>query len=222
MIFIVVKREELLQVDDKTRIDVEGTFSEDEAITKIEISPFIGSQFYDVTTNKYLDWQYDSAEQKLVTVRVNGYKEGFRTINVITAEDDRLFSSDADLLESEPDVLGFVVKGRSSFLNTHREAQKRILQRLEEKQIFDSSGDKLTKEAIIQLDEVRDWSKYYALEIIYYGLSNAVGDIFQLKGDQYRLLRERAENRSFIRLDINGDGTEDRAKKLSVGSLNRR
>ena len=55
------------------------------------------------------------------------------------------------------------------------------------------------------------------MAIIFEGISNDVEDIFSLKADKYRGLRDGARSRSTIRLDLNEDGTvEEDVEKVNV------
>ena len=91
----------------------------------------------------------------------------------------------------------------------HRNAQDRVLTWLDERRITDTSGNRLTKDAIIDIEEVNDWSKFMVLRLIFEGLSNSVDDIFSIKSEKYRELENIAKNRSMIRLDRDGDGSID-------------
>jgi hypothetical protein len=223
MIFPSLRVESKLQTNDRTRLDGSKSFEEKEPINEVKIQPEAGELFYDVTEQRYLDWQYATAGEKLVTIRLNNYKESSKYITVVSPEDDKLFSSDQDIQACEPDIINFVKDGRNSYLDKHREAQFRILNHLNEKQIWNEQGQPLTKENIYNIDEVRLWSKYWALEIIYTGLSEDVDDIYQLKSEKYAALREKAQNSALIRLDYDADGEYDnRFVKKSQGIVVRR
>lgn len=218
MIFPVLELENTLQVNDKTRLNGAKTYlSPDEAaITLVEIEPEAAVGFIDVTNNKYLDWQYATDGVKVVTLRVttDGIPTTFsKSIEVVTPENDRLFSSDAELTAHEPNILDYVRAGRNSYLDVHRLAQDRVLSWLDERRIWDSNGNKLTKEAIVNLDEVNDWSKFLTLMFIHEGLSNAVEDVFDLKAQKYKKMMAEARNRAALRLDKDGDSVEDISKQ---------
>ena len=218
MIFPVLEMENLVQVNDKTRLSGLKSYSPDlVALTLFEINPD-GSGYIDVTSNKYLDWQYSTNGTKTVSLRINGSDVITKDIEVLSVADDRLFSSDAELVPHEPDILSWVRKGRNSFLDVHRTAQDRILTWLDEHRIWDVNGNKLTKEQIINLEEVNDWSKFMTLRLIFEGISNATDDVFQVKADRYKKMEEAARNRAAFRLDANSDGDED-ANKLDLRSF---
>lgn len=217
MIFPILETESQLRVNDKSRLDATKSFiSPDEAaITLVEIEPEAGVGFYDVTSSKYLDWQYDLDGDKVVTLQIT--TDGLptqitKTISVLLPENDIIFSTDDDLLAHEDDILRYVRSGRSSFIDKHRLARKRIVRWLSEQRIYDRDGDNLTASAIMDVDEVNEWSKFYVLYIIFNSLSNAIDDIFAQKASLYQSLSKDAQNRSAIRLDTNGDGNEDANK----------
>lgn len=227
MIFHSIKLEEIVQVDDRTRLDGSGSFlSPDEAaITLVEIQPEDAAGFFDVTENLYLDWQYETDGVKEVTLRIT--TDGApvtktKTLNIITALDDRLFSSDADLIAHEDDIIKYLPAHRGSYLDKHRLSQQRIVRYLNEQRIWDYSGNPLTKEALTNIDEVGEWSKFYTLMLIYRSLSNASDDIFQQKASQYEALAKMAQNQSVLRLDRNNDGIEDTKKDMITYNLVRR
>jgi len=219
MIFPVLELENIVQVNDKTRLKANKSYSPDgTAITLIEIEPEAAAGFIDVTSSQYLDYQYATDGTKTVTLRINGSDTATKTIDVLSQAGDRLFSSDAELVPHEPDIMNYVRAGRNSFLDVHRTAQDRILTWLDEHRIWDINGDKLTKEQIINLEEVNDWSKFLTLRLIFEGLSNAVEDIFFEKANRYKKMEEAARNRAAFRLDANSDGQED-ANKLDFRSF---
>lgn len=216
-IFPTLEVESTLQVNDKTRLNALKTFiSPDEAaISLVRIKPEATALFVDVTTNKYLDWSYATDGAKTVTVEVT--TDGApvtlnKTITVLSETDDKLFSVDSELTAHEPEILNYVRAGRSSFLDVHRLSQDRILTYLDEKRIWDSEGNRLTKDAVTDIEEVNDWSKFMTLMFIFEGLSNAVDDIFDQKAKKYRTSMEEARNRATLRLDLTDDSTINPSK----------
>lgn len=213
MIFGNIKTEDILQVNDKTRIDVSGTFSvAGTVIDSVEVEPEAAAGFIDVTSNNYLDWAYLTDGEKTITLRVTdslmAQSTFTKTITVLSEADDRLFSTDADLVACEDDILNYVRKGRFSFLDKHRVAQGRILDQLDMKRIYLNDGSRITAENIQNLDEVKTWSKYLTLQIIFEGLVNETDDVFTQKAEQYRNMAEETGNRAALTIqqDKDGDG----------------
>lgn len=214
MIFPILELEDVVQINDKTRLDGRKVFitPDEAAISLIEIEPEATAGYIDVTNESYLDWQYSTSGTKTVTIRVttDGVPTSFsKDIESVLPAEDKLFSVDTDITSHEPDVLNYVREGRSSFLDIHRKAQIRIVSWLNEQRIWDIDGNALTKDAIINVEEVSQWSKYLALQLIFEGLSNATDDIFHEKAMRYRELAFTAKNRGAIRLDTNKDGEQD-------------
>lgn len=233
-VFGVIKTEELVQVNDKTRISCIDTYKTpgEEAYEKIEIEPDTGVGFIDVTgtlsdvenyKNWYLDWQYSTDGDKTITLKVTTTDGAVvptltehtftKTLSVIDEVDDKLFSTDEMLTSVVSDILRWIPEGRNSFKREHREAQKRILSWLDENGFKDTSGNKLTKASIVDVSEVREWSKYLTLMIIYDGISNAIDDVFQQQARRFESLSVTARNRKYLRVDYTGDGTVSTGEK---------
>jgi hypothetical protein len=214
MIFPVLKLENIVQVNDKTRLDGSKSYTtpNEAAISLVEIEPESGAGFFDVTENKYLDWQYATNGSKSITLRITTDGSPItltKALVIISAADDKLFSSDEQLTAHEPNILDYVRDGRNSFLDVHRASQDKILNWLDEHRIVDANGARLTKDAIVNIEEVSNWSKYMTLKTIFEGLSNSVGDVFSAKSKTYEELEVASKNKSQIRLDLDGDGEED-------------
>lgn len=145
-------------------------------------------------------------------------------INVFSEEGDYLFCEDQDLVAHEPDILRWVIDGRSSFKDVYRRSQKMIVAWLDEKGYVNQYAEKYKKRDIIDIDEVKQWATYMSLRLIFQGVSNATDDVFSIKSKNYSLLEEGARQRAILRLDTNKDGIADATEGLSIysGSLFRR
>lgn len=223
MIFPHLEIESIVQVNDKTRINAAKTYvSVDEAeITLVEIEPGAGAGYIDVTSTLYLDWQFSTDGNKVISLRVttDGAPQSItKTLPIISVANDKLFSSDADLIAYEPKILQWVQEGRNSFLDVHRAAQDRILKYLDENKFWDVNGDPLTKDAIINISEFNDWSKFMVLKLIFEGLSNAKDDIFREKALIYEKKEFEARDRAVLRVDTNDDGEADNEEALEQRS----
>lgn len=216
-IFPKLQLDRIVQIEDGTRLDSTATFiSKDEAaITLVEIEPEAGSGFIDVTGTKqkdwFLDWQYDGVSRTVdVTVRVttDGAPVTFTSqMEVITAAEDKLFSDDYDLLVKEEDILKWLPDGRTSFKYKHRQVQTMIIEDFNERGVVDTDGEKLTKDAFVEIDEVRQWALNMALSLIFQDNSNVVGDVYNLKAADYMSDALTHKHRAFFRLDLDGDGS---------------
>lgn len=218
MLFPVLELESVVQVDDKTRLSaLKSYISKDETpITLVEIEPESGAGFIDVTgtglDDFYLDWQYSADGAKTVSLRLtnaSGSSLVTKDVTIVTKANDYLFSNDSDLISYEGDLLNYVRAGRNSYLDKHRAAQSKILSYLDEKGITDKDGDRLTKAAIVNVEEVKEWSIALTLSIIFEEISNAIDDIFADKSAKYKQMALTHKNRAFLRLDKDGDGDAD-------------
>ena len=227
MIFIQVKNEGTIQVGDKTRIDCEATFlSPDEAaITAFTITPESGGDAIDVLSNKRLDWAYLTEGEKTITVSVT--TDGVATtkeitVNVLTEAEDRLFSSDQDLTSHEADIYRLLRPGRASFLDFHRLSQKIIMDDLDQRGLTDLQGNRLTKDDLFDIEEVREWSKYQTLANIFKSVQSEIDDVYAEKSKMFQDMADRQKTRATIRLDVDQDGVEDQRPNLVSGIMVRR
>lgn len=231
-IFPVIELESVVQAGDKTRISAAKSFvsKDNAAIAIVEIEPEAGAGFVAVTGSSsrdwYLDWVYTGATRTAtVSVRITDATlvtpvvvTSTKTISVVTAVDDKLYSSDADIIALEPDILKWVPEGRSSFLNVHREAQIKIIDWLAEAGITDVAGDRLDKSRIVDVDEVRSWSKYLVLSLVFRGIYNSVDDVFSDKAKFYETMAKGKADRAKLRLDLDGDGETSTAEDVNLQS----
>lgn len=230
-IFGNLKVENTVQVNDKTRLSgIDSFISKDEAaVTLVRIEPEASAGFIDVTgssfENWFLDWSYATNGTKIVTLEIttDGSPSTFtKDVEVLTEAEDRLFSNDSDLVEIEDEIMRFVRKGRNSFLDKHRQAQKRIIDSLDRRKVFDLEGNRLTKNDLYSIEEIKQWSTYLTLQIIFESLRVETDDIYSLKADAYRSLAGRAEHSAVLRFDYDQDNEEDRVETLMSGRLLRR
>lgn len=214
MIFLNCIRESLIQVGDKTRIDVSKSFVSGSGITDILIKPEATESFISVfNTNQdkwFLDWAYSTSQDKTISVQAT---DGFNTvsqdfaISVISEVDDNLYSSDEEIFSLESELKRYIPQGKNSYKNIHREAQSRILNYLDRKRIWNKDGGPYTKDQLNLTGELSKWSLYECLYIIYTDLFISVGDKFAEKINQYRDLRNTERDRGSLRVDSDNSGT---------------
>jgi hypothetical protein len=219
MIFGNLELEAIVQVNDKTRLNAAKSFiSKDEAaITLVEIDPD-GSGYITVSgvgltfKDWFIDWQYSTSGTKTVSLRIttNGAPVVFtKTISVLTAAQDLLWSSDQDLARHEQDILKWVTNGRNSFLDIHRKVQGLILDWLDSIRMHKEDGSRLEKEDILVTTDVNLISTYWALSVIFQNLSNKPDDTFAVKSKLYEKLKEAVKARGRIQVDLNDNGEID-------------
>lgn len=220
----VLEIEQILQVNDKTRIDASKTYTVkgEAAITVVEIEPYTGAGYVTVSgvgitaRDWYLDYQYPTAGLKTISLRVttNAAPEVFtKTILVLTEADDRLFSSDNDLVQHEPDIMKWLRAGRNSWLDYHRRSQGLILDWLAQARIFDQNGDRLTKVSILVIEDIKNLSIYWTLGNIFLSLSNKPDDVFRAKSEMYFSLVADYKSTGRIQFDYNNDGELNDSEK---------
>jgi hypothetical protein len=223
MIFPSLTLEKVLQVNDKTRFNGSMSFvNNSETVTDVLIKPDVSESFISVFNSDsdkwYLDWAYETDGTKDVEIRIVtdvSSKDRAYTIDVITADEDTLFSSDSDLIPYETDILRYLPKGKNSYLYAHRKAQEIIIAYLDEQRIWNRDGSRITKEDIAAVtdNEIRtqfnQWSTFQTLLIVFESIQVSNSDIFQEKKFEYQTLRDSARKRSALRLDLNKDDVLD-------------
>ena len=221
--------QDVVQVDEKFRIDCTRTFLHpgDHNIQSMTVEVEASGDSFDITANQYLDYAYSTAGTKTITVTVVHSGQGHpnvtktATIEVKTATDEKLFSNDSDLISHEVDILNYLPEYKADYRYAHRLAQETILNDLNERGIRDSNDNRLTAAAIVDVEEVRQWSKYKTLSYIFESLSNAIDDIFADKAARYRDMASSSAGRALVRLDTNSDGTYDTESSITTGELTR-
>ncbi len=164
---------------------------------------------------------------KIVTVYVSNGNESdtkYFYLKCYSVLGDKLFSQDGDLIAHEPDILNWVPEGRASFKNVARRSQGLIIAWLDERGYANVYGDKYDKNDFLDINEVKQWSTFMTLRLIFQGMSNAIDDVFDRKSKQYQVHEESARLRASLRLDTNKDGILSDGEGtglISVGVLRR-
>ena len=220
-VFPLLEVEPIVQVGDKTRLSGLKSFIApvDRDFDLVRIKPSDASQFITASA-EFLDWVYSASGTVNVTLYVQSNcpyasAEVEKSITVVTAAQDNLFSNDSDLSLHEPEILKWVVDGRSSFLDMHRRAQTLILKWLDKEGYVDSNGNPFTKSAIVDIEEVRAWSTFLVLKLIFEGLSNATDDIFHEKAVRYNGKMMEYRKKALLRIDTDGDGVVDNVEGIT-------
>jgi hypothetical protein len=221
MAFISTQYEQILQVNDLTRIDLSRTVLRptETSFTSFSIMPNTGDSYIDVTTNRYLDFAYETKGDKVMTVKVvtnvATYTKTYN-ITVLSEEEDNLFSNDHQLVNFEDDILSYVRKGRSSFIDKHRSARDRILSELIQAGIKKNGGAYFSSSDVFDLQEVKDWALFKTLSMIFESLSNQVDDIFSAKAAKYKTMETQAKNTASLKLDFDSSSTLDDNENVNI------
>lgn len=216
MLAISVFFEDYVQVNDKTRIDVSKSFAQGTTISDITIKPSASNSAISVYNSGdsnlwFLDWAYDSAAENTVTIEATGAdastKTRTETITSVTAATDYLYSSDQDLFSIETELRDYIPDTHNSFIYAHREAQRKILDFLGQRGYRNTDGSKLLKTQLNINEDLRRWSTYEVLHMIYEDLSVLNGDRFLEKSRMYKSLKTKYQEPNLIEIDLDKDGT---------------
>lgn len=230
MIFPVLDFESIAQVGDTVVFDASKSHvtPDEGAISSIEIDP--GPGFIDVTASEgVLQWVFSLEQNNTISVRIttsgNSETKTF-TIQSFDAATEMLFSGDEDLKVLEPEIMCHLPQGKTSFINVHRAAQKTILRLLTERKyqtecLNNNASERVAIAAseIFDREDVREWSKYMTLRMIFEGLSNQEDDIYERKSDDYRAAERNAMDRAMVAYDKDGDGKIERVDTVKTTRL---
>lgn len=139
-------------------------------------------------------------------------------VAIYTKEGDALFSEDAELVALESDIMKWLPVGKSSFNYLHRKSQDLILDWLDKQGYRDDNGAKLTKWAVVDNSDVKQWSIYQVLHLFFAGAQNASEDVFKEKSKYYEALEISARSRAIISLDLDGDKEAEVNAGPDIGS----
>jgi hypothetical protein len=224
MIFPIIECDKVIQVGDKFRISCAKSYKtlNEAAFVEVRIKPSAADSFITVATgstvlpvdNWYLDWTYDSAGTKTITVEIdNGLGPTTTTatldVSVITEAIDKLFSSDDDLKKHQHDITSYVPPGRATWKFVHRRSQELILSYFDEEGRVNDDGTKITKDQVVDLSEVKELSVYMTLRLIFESISNSPDDYFIKKAKYWEVYELKAKQRAVTRLDFDKDGNTD-------------
>jgi hypothetical protein len=227
MIFPIIECDDTVQVNDKFRISADKSYvtKDEAAISLVEIDAGDGS-FIDVTgsapikaSNWFLDFQHSTPGSKTVAVRVTTDGSPVtvtKTVTVLTAAQDYLYSKDSELVAIESDILKYMPAGKASFKYAHREAQGQILEWLWTNGYWKSDGSRFVKTDFIDLIEVNYWSRYLTLRLIYDDLSNQTEDIFFKKARKHENTEHLWRRKAMLKIDVNGDAIQDPYEGLDM------
>lgn len=156
---------------------------------------------------------------KRVLLTVNngsGAQTTSKFVKLFSVEGDALFCTDQDLITWEPDIMKWVPRGRSSFLNICREAQDQIIYWLDKEGYTNVYQEKYDKFDIVDISEVNEWAAFLTLSIIFWGISNKTDDVFLNKHFEYLKKSQEARDRAVLRIDIDEDGQVDVGEQVDV------
>ena len=225
MIFGIIKTDDKVFTGDQLRIDVSASFlapGSTFGTVSHEVSVDEGATWFNVSSKKLADWIFSTAGDKIITLRLTNSTGDFetftKTVKVLDLTAQKLFSLDSDLYIIEPEIDQYLPKRWSSWNLVHLKAQEYIIDWLDEKKIMKRDRTKYTVNDLLDLQEVKQWSTYKALEFIYEGNSNIVGDISSVKRDKYKSMSNEKASRSQLSLNFSGN-SEDTTQKTDLFSV---
>lgn len=228
MIFGVIQTDDKVQVADKFRISaVKSYVSKDEAaISLVEVQPEAGGDFIDVTGSSskdwFLDWQYSSAGDKVITLRIT--TDGSpatvtKTVTAVTESTDNLFSDDDDLKLIDNEIFNYLPDGRATYKYMHREAQKNILEHLYSSGYRAANDTRIEASHFTDIADIKHWSKHATLALIYRDLSTIDDDIWERKAIKHESEAQKWASPIAMKFDYNGDGTLQKNEVLNLASI---
>ncbi len=225
-IFGIIKSDDKVFTGDKLLINVADSFLTpplEFATVSHEISVDNGVTWFDVSSKMQLGWVFTTPGLKTISLRVSTTEPSSqvftKTINALDIVAAKLFSKDEDLYLYEPEIDQYLPKKWSSWNPIHKAAQDWIIDWLDEKRIFNKNGAKYTVADILDIQQVRQLSCYKALEFIFQGNSNVVGDIFSVKRDKYRELANEKASRSQLALDYDADSVAGPQERTDLNTV---
>lgn len=215
MIFPKLIQEEVVQIGDKTRFDLGGSFvtSDEGVITAVEIS-FDNVNFFNVFVENmperwFLDYAFNIDGDVTINIKIStalNTETKDYTIKVLSKEQDALFSNDSMLFSEETELRKYIPKGRNSFNYAHRNAQRNVLRFLDGEGVRNVYGVAFTKEQLKDNEYIREFSMYETLMLIFEDLRVKGVDAFKEKKDAYESRYIQAKKNARIKLDYNDDG----------------
>lgn len=220
MIFPVLFVDKKAQIDELVRFDAsetKGAITAGKVIVEGNEINFTESQ---INSGKlFVDWIFKTAGLKSVRFEFQGPEDADvyieKTIAVLSADDEKLFNSDDDLVAYESKIRSWIPEGRSTWNFVHREVKKIVLE-----EVSSRYGTRIDSDKILNLLQFREWAKFKALEMIFRGINNTESDVFSSKAEFYG--KEAGNYRilafNHLEVDVNGDGkVEDKEVRRTLG-----
>lgn len=226
MIFPILKYEDVIYTNNRVRFEASESFA-NKALATVshEMSMDGGSTWINITQKKHLDWMFLNDATYVVQLRINTSDLDSatisKTVEVVDASTQVFFSNDSDLYKYEADIDKYLPDRWSSWIHMHAEARKIFMDWLDEKGIKKEDGSKYLVEDVMDIEQVRQFSTFKALELIFESNIKVTGDVFSFKRDHYRKLSNEKLSRSEIKLDFNGNTEADESTNLLTVGVER-
>lgn len=163
----------------------------------------------------FVKWDRDLTNEKSTTV--NGVELFWYKIKLdadataVTVKGINLvFSDDNDLKEEYPTIVDMLPDGEPTFINFHVASRKDILSyfKTQGKLVTQVGGKKklLDQFDLLDIEEVRDASKFLTLAKIFYWISDATDDKWYQKATDFETEYNKKINLATLSVDSNDDG----------------
>lgn len=130
-----------------------------------------------------------------------------------------VFSDDENLKEEYRGIMDFKLEADNSFIVTHNNAKKEIIQNLRNRgRIKRNSSILKDIDAfdILEPEQVREASKFLVLSKIFFEISDSVDDKYYQLYQDYKKKYDAAFDLFYLTIDIDDDGVVDSNEKLAV------
>lgn len=231
-IFGSIKVDSCIALNDKFRIDASFTWAtpDEPDFNSVEIEPFSGHGYIDVTSDRFLDWAYTTPGQKTITLRIMtnvGVQQFTKTVDVKTEEQDCCLANDECLRSYEPDICKWLPCERTSYKWIHRKVATCIVDCINRMGVSERKGypvdpknpicklEPITCDQLKNNPQIEKWATFWALELILSSMSARPDDIFAEKAEFYRSLAKDAGNAPNLYIDFDGDGQLERSENIS-------
>lgn len=145
--------------------------------------------------------------------------ERFFKFLIATEESDSLLSNDAMLYIDEPDLQEWVEDGRNTFKKYHRLALDEIFNWIYRNGYVNLYLDKFKVNDLYDKEELKLWSKYLTLHIIFSSQNNATNDIFREKAKMYRKLANKHRRTATIRIDTDNNKADYIGEQILTNTI---
>jgi len=127
-----------------------------------------------------------------------------------------LFSDDDDLCTQSPALIDpcFYSAGAASHILYHVSARDKIISELRRLGYITNSGNSIDEWDILDIEEFKLASTYYAISQIYFNLSDSPEDQYWTKYQEYMARYNEAFSLSRVSIDLDGDGNADASTEV--------
>lgn len=132
-----------------------------------------------------------------------------------------VYSDDNELTAEVPGLLNQLASGENSFILRHQASRDDIVQHIRNKGKFKerySDGNTYQIDAwdFLDIEEIKNWSKYLTLSKIFENLSTREDDVYWIKSKRFLDKANEASNLYYATLDLDDDGNLDIEERLGT------